>query len=101
MKPSENPTVYVLAGPNGAGPNGAGPNGAGKTTFARQFLPAFVGCREFLNADLIAASLSPFAPELENIRAARILLEMIGERSRHKTTFGFETTCLAERIFDC
>ena len=41
----EDPTVYVIAGPNGAG----------KTTFANEFLPDFVNCREFLNADLIAA----------------------------------------------
>lgn len=47
------PTVYVIAGPNGAG----------KTTFAYRFLPDFVDCRQFLNADLIAAGLSPFAPE--------------------------------------
>jgi predicted ABC-type ATPase len=46
------PTVYVIAGPNGSG----------KTTFAAEFLPAFVDCRQFLNADLIAAGLSPFAP---------------------------------------
>jgi predicted ABC-type ATPase len=52
-KPSKRPTVYVIARPNGAG----------KTTFASEFLPAFVRCREFLNADLIAAGLSPFAPE--------------------------------------
>jgi predicted ABC-type ATPase len=30
-------------------------------TFASEFLPDFVKCREFLNADLIAAGLSPFA----------------------------------------
>ncbi len=47
------PTVYVIAGPNGAG----------KTTFAARFLPDFVDCRQFLNGDLIAAGLSPFAPE--------------------------------------
>ena len=40
----------------------AGPNGAGKTTFASEFLPDFVDCRQFLNADLIAAGLGPFAP---------------------------------------
>jgi predicted ABC-type ATPase len=44
------PNIYMIAGPNGAG----------KTTFAEQFLPSFVECREFLNADLIAAGLSPF-----------------------------------------
>ncbi|XOT97758.1 Zeta toxin family protein, partial [Alcaligenes pakistanensis] len=41
----------------------AGPNGAGKTTFARSFLPAEAEVLRFINADLIAAGLSPFAPE--------------------------------------
>jgi predicted ABC-type ATPase len=41
----------------------AGPNGAGKTTFARAFLPEEAHCARFINADLIAAGLSPFAPE--------------------------------------
>ncbi len=40
----------------------AGPNGAGKTTFARSFLPEEAHCPRFINADLIAAGLSPFAP---------------------------------------
>jgi len=46
----------------------AGPNGAGKTTFAREFLPNEAGCPIFVNADLIAAGLSPFAPELAAIK---------------------------------
>jgi predicted ABC-type ATPase len=41
----------------------AGPNGAGKTTFAREFLPAEAGLPLFINADLIAAGLSPFDPD--------------------------------------
>ena len=41
----------------------AGPNGAGKSTFAREFLPNEGDCPVFVNADLIAAGLSPFAPE--------------------------------------
>jgi hypothetical protein len=41
----------------------AGPNGAGKTTFAQAFLPREAQCPRFINADLIAAGLSPFAPE--------------------------------------
>ena len=41
----------------------AGPNGAGKTTFARSFLPQEAQCPRFINADLIAAGLAPFAPE--------------------------------------
>ncbi|MEP3478127.1 MAG: zeta toxin family protein [Fuerstiella sp.] len=76
------PTVYVVAGPNGAG----------KTTFATEFLPRFVECRNFLNADLIAAGLSPFNPESQNIRAARLLLERIRELAHVGQDFGFETT---------
>jgi predicted ABC-type ATPase len=41
----------------------AGPNGAGKTTFAEEYLPNEAGCPEFVNADLIAAGLSPFQPD--------------------------------------
>ena len=40
----------------------AGPNGAGKTTFARSFLTEDAQIPRFINADLIAAGLSPFAP---------------------------------------
>jgi predicted ABC-type ATPase len=41
----------------------AGPNGAGKTTFARDFLPEFTSCKEFVNVDLIAQGRSPFVSE--------------------------------------
>jgi predicted ABC-type ATPase len=36
----------------------AGSNGSGKTTFAREFLPQFVHCREFLHAATRANSQS-------------------------------------------
>ena len=52
----------------------AGPNGAGKTTFAREYLPLEVGITTFIYADLIAAGLSPFAPELAARRAGRLML---------------------------
>jgi predicted ABC-type ATPase len=42
--PAQLPTIYVIAGCNGAG----------KTTFAREFLPKEVKCLRFLNADEIA-----------------------------------------------
>jgi len=82
MQADNEPTVYVIAGPNGAG----------KTTFAVNYLPAFVQCREFVNADLIAAGLSPFAPETQAIRAGRLLLTRIEELSEARSDFGFETT---------
>ncbi len=39
----------------------AGPNGAGKSTTARVLLPETLGIEQFVNADNIAAGLSPFA----------------------------------------
>ena len=57
----------------------AGPNGAGKTTFAQEFLPQEAGCPVFINADLIAGGLSPFAPERAAIQAGRLMLDAIPE----------------------
>jgi hypothetical protein len=79
---SSPPNVYVVAGPNGAG----------KSTFARLFLPEYADCREFVNADLIAAGLSPFNPESLAIEAGRLMLERIATLSRGRVDFGFETT---------
>jgi predicted ABC-type ATPase len=70
----------------------AGPNGAGKTTFARSFLPKEAQCHRFINADLIAAGLSPFQPEAAAIRAGRLMLEGINDAVAHGETFAFETT---------
>jgi predicted ABC-type ATPase len=70
----------------------AGPNGAGKTTFAREFLPREAGLPEFINADLIAQGLSPFAPEQAAIAAGRIMVQMIREKVRRRESFAFETT---------
>lgn len=81
-------TIYIIAGPNGAG----------KTTFANEYLPDFVHCEEFVNADLIAAGLSPFAPHTQDLRAAGLLLERIHELVDLKRTFSFETT-LAGRSY--
>lgn len=46
-----NPICFVIAGPNGAG----------KTSTALRILPA-LDCLEYLNADAMAAALSPFSP---------------------------------------
>ncbi len=70
----------------------AGPNGAGKTTFAREFLPNEADCTNFVNADLIAAGLSPFAPELAAFKAGRLMLEEIAARAKRGESFSFETT---------
>lgn len=70
----------------------AGPNGAGKTTFAREFLPTDADLPNFVNADLIAAGLSPFAPELVAFKAGRLMLETIADYTKRGESFSFETT---------
>lgn len=70
----------------------AGPNGAGKTTFARSFLPEEAQCPRFINADLIAAGLAPFAPETAALKAGRLMLEEIADCVGKGESFAFETT---------
>ena len=69
-----------------------GPNGAGKTTFAREFLPREANCPVFVNADLIAAGLSPFEPGIAGFRAGRLMLEEIIRHAANLESFAFETT---------
>ncbi|WP_204141256.1 zeta toxin family protein [Halomicronema sp. CCY15110] len=82
------PTCWIIAGPNGAG----------KTTFALSYLPTAANCRNFVNADLIAAGLSPLAPETELLAASRIFLREIENRIQARQDFAFETT-LAGRSY--
>jgi predicted ABC-type ATPase len=82
------PDVYVVAGPNGAG----------KTTFAKRFLPYFADCREYINADYIAAGLSPLDPGGGEWRAGRVMLEQIRLLVKRRKSFGCEST-LAGRSY--
>lgn len=70
----------------------AGPNGAGKTTFATEFLSNEADCPAFINADLIAAGLNPFRPNLIGVRAGRPMLGRIREYLSRGENFTFETT---------
>ena len=70
----------------------AGPNGAGKTTFAKEFLPNEANCPVFINADLIAAGLAPFAPERAAFKAGRLMLSEIHAYAHKGDDFAFETT---------
>ena len=47
------PDVYIIGGANGSG----------KTTVAKAILPTFLDVFEYVNADEIAAGLSPFNPD--------------------------------------
>ncbi len=77
----------------------AGPNGSGKTTFVRKFLPRFVHVPHFVNADMIAAGLSPFAPEQAALKAGRLVLEEIRRLAGARAHFAFETT-LSGRTYE-
>lgn len=77
-----NKNVYIIAGPNGSG----------KTTFAKEFLPNYAKCPNFINADLIAQGLSPFSPGQVSIKSGKLVLEQIREYSENGVDFGFETT---------
>jgi predicted ABC-type ATPase len=70
----------------------AGPNGAGKTTFAREFLPNEADCPVFVNADLIAAGLAPFAPDTAAVQAGRVMLHELQRHFAARASFAFETT---------
>ena len=82
MAKEHSPVVYIIAGPNGSG----------KTTFARQFLPQYVKCLEFVNADYLAEGLSPLAPDRAAIQAGRLMLARIHTLVKSRKSFGFETT---------
>ena len=70
----------------------AGPNGAGKTNFATEFLPNEADCPSFVNADSIAAGLSPFRPSSVEFRASRLMIETIHGYAARGESFAFETT---------
>ena len=55
------PSLYIIAGGNGAG----------KTTASFIILPEMLNCKEFVNADNIAAGISPFNPESVAIESGR------------------------------
>lgn len=82
------PNLYIIAGCNGAG----------KTTASYTILPEILNCKEFVNADNIAAGISPFNPEGVAFEAGRIMLSRIQELLNEGADFAFETT-LATRSY--
>lgn len=76
------PDLYIIAGCNGAG----------KTTASLTVLPEILRCKEFVNADNIAAGLSPFNPESVALEAGRIMLQRIRQLLYEQADFALETT---------
>ncbi len=76
------PNLYIIGGANGSG----------KTTTAKQILPDFLNVYEYLNADEIAAGLSPFRPESVAMQAGKLMLQRLTYFVEHQVDFAFETT---------
>ncbi len=76
------PNIYLIAGCNGAG----------KTTASNTMLPGMLKCKEFVNADSIAAGISPFQPESVSFEAGRVMLQRIEQLVKAKVDFAIETT---------
>ncbi len=55
----------------------AGADGVGKTTYARDHIQSYSGTKSFVNLDEIARGLSPFEPEAQRVRAARVSLNYL------------------------
>lgn len=82
------PTLYIIAGCNGAG----------KTTASYSVLPDLLECREFVNADEIAKGLSPFNPSSVAIESGKLMIQRIDLLISQGKTFAIETT-LATRSY--
>ncbi|MBL7954276.1 MAG: zeta toxin family protein [Flavobacteriales bacterium] len=54
----------------------------------------------FVNADLIAAGLSPLDPPAAQVAAARILLEALDRLAKARVDFAFETTLSGRTYLD-
>ena len=80
-----NPTLYIIAGCNGAG----------KTTASFSLLPSILKCEIFINADEIAREIAPGEVEKVAFEAGRQMIEQINARIRERETFAFETTLSA------
>lgn len=70
----------------------AEPNGAGKTTFVRETLVGEAHCPTFINADLIAAGISPFQPEAVAAKTMRLMAEEMHARVERGENFAMEST---------
>lgn len=70
----------------------SGCNGAGKTTASYTLLPEILKCREFVNSDEFAKSLSPFDPSAASVSASRYMLKKIRYLLDRNEDFSIETT---------
>lgn len=76
------PKLYIISGCNGSG----------KTTASYTLLPDLLGCRQFVNSDEFAKSLSPFNPAAASITASRYMMMKINYMLGSYEDFSIETT---------
>lgn len=76
------PKLYIISGCNGSG----------KTTASYTLLPDLLECRQFVNSDEFAKSLSPFDPAAASITASRYMLMKINYLLGRYEDFSIETT---------
>lgn len=76
------PRLYILSGCNGSG----------KTTASYALLPELLDCRQFVNSDEFAKSLSPFDPSAASVTASRFMLMKINYLLDRYEDFSIETT---------
>ena len=76
------PRMYIISGCNGSG----------KTTASYALLPELLDCREFVNSDEFAKSLSPFDPSAASVSASRFMLQKIRYMLKREQDFCIETT---------
>ena len=81
-KTSNMPRLYIISGCNGAG----------KTTASYSLLPEMLDCKEFVNSDEFAKSLSPFDPSQASIQASRYMLMKVRYLLKRNEDFAVETT---------
>ena len=72
-----------------------GPNGAGKTTSAMRILPS-LGCRHFLNADMLAQGFSPLDVDAAAFKAGVTLMRELPAFAAKSADFGTESTLSAK-----
>lgn len=82
MPEAKKPTLWFIAGPDGAG----------KTTYAYRRVREISGSVNFVNLDEIARGLSPLDPEVAQDAAARVALRRIQEFIVARQSFSLETT---------
>ena len=84
------PRLYILSGCNGSG----------KTTASYTLLPEMLECREFVNSDEFAKSLSPFDPSSASVSASRYMLLKIRYLLSRKADFSIETTLATRSLLN-